>query len=115
MQGPPILYCHCAYAKVVPAPVKEQVLLQLTGSERPFECVADLCEMSAKRDPALSQLVEQPGVTIVACFPRAVKWLCSAAGTSPAADARYLNMRTQSAEEIAAELGLQPTAAGASS
>ena len=46
-----ILYCHCAYAKVVPEETKEQVLEQLADSGVAFEAVADLCEMSARKDP----------------------------------------------------------------
>ena len=74
-----ILYCHCAYAQVVPKAVKEEVLRQLTASGVAFDAVADLCEMSAKKDPALKQLAGQGNVKIAACFPRAVKWLFTAA------------------------------------
>lgn len=104
MPSPQILYCHCAYAKVVPPDVKRQVLQQLTDSGRSFDAVADLCEMSAKRDPALPQLAAQPGLKIAACYPRAVKWLFSSAGVQLPPDAAVLNMRTQTADEIAAAL-----------
>ena len=49
-----IVYCHCAYAQVVPKAVKEEVLQQLLESGVAFDAVADLCEMSAKRDPCSS-------------------------------------------------------------
>ena len=80
MSTPQILYCHCAYAKVVPPEVKDQVLQQLIASGRAFDAVADLCEMSAKGDPALAQISSQPALKIAACYPRAVKWLFSSAG-----------------------------------
>ena len=51
-----ILYCHCQYAQVVPKDVKEAVLRRLCESGVAFDAVADLCEMSARRDPALKQL-----------------------------------------------------------
>jgi hypothetical protein len=102
MTPPPLLYCHCAYAKVVPAAVKQEVLQRLSASGRSFDAVADLCEMSAKRDPSLVALTRQPGLKIAACYPRAVKWLCSAAEAPLAADATVLNMRTQSADEVLA-------------
>jgi len=41
-----ILYCHCAYAQVVPKEVKEAVLKKLCESGVAFDAVADLCEMS---------------------------------------------------------------------
>src|ERR1041385_6391414 len=75
MSTPRILYCHCAYAQVVPKEVKEAVLKKLCESGVSFEAVAELCEMSARRDPALKRLAEGGAVKIAACYPRAVKWL----------------------------------------
>lgn len=111
---PHILYCHCAYAKVIPPEVKQQVLQQLAESGRSFDAVADLCEMSAKHDPALQQLAGQTDLKIAACYPRAVKWLFSSAGVGLSPDACVLNMRTQTADEIVAQLlqGAPPAAEG---
>ena len=105
-QSPPsILYCHCQYAQVVPKEVKDAVLRKLCESGVAFEAVADLCEMSARRDPALARLAGGGPVKIAACFPRAVKWLFHQAGAPlPLDAAEVLNMRTLSAEEIAAGL-----------
>lgn len=100
--APRILYCHCAYAQVVPKPVKDEVLQRLTESGVAFDAVPDLCEMSARRDPALRQLAAEGDVKIAACFPRAVKWLFSAAGSPlPAEGVEVLNMRTEPAEKVA--------------
>jgi hypothetical protein len=99
-----ILYCHCAYAQVVPKAVKEEVLRRLSESGAAFDAVADLCEMSARRDPALKQLAEggEAGLKIAACFPRAVKWLFSAAdATLPEHGVEILNMRVETADKIA--------------
>src|SRR2546425_11185424 len=80
MTAPPrILYCNCTYAQVVPPEVKEAVLKGLCDSGLAFDAVADLCEMSARRDPALAGLAQGGAVKIAACFPRAVKWLFAAA------------------------------------
>jgi hypothetical protein len=76
------LYCRCAYAKVLPEDVKDLVLERLIDSNVPFESVSDLCEMSARKDPGLVPLSQQAGLRIVACYPRAVKWLFSAAGAA---------------------------------
>jgi hypothetical protein len=100
-QPPRILYCHCQYAQVVPKEVKEAVLRRLCESGVEFEAVADLCEMSARRDPALKRLADGRGVKIAACFPRAVKWLFHQAGAPLRLDgAEVLNMRVQSAAEL---------------
>ena len=98
---PRILYCNCTYAKVVPVETKREVLRRLSDSGAAFDCVADLCEMSARRDPALKKLAEGGEVKIAACFPRAVKWLFHAGG-APISDnsVDVLNMREQDADEI---------------
>lgn len=96
-----ILYCHCAYARVVPKKVKEDVLRRLGASGVAFDAVPDLCEMSARRDPAMAELAGNDETRIAACYPRAVKWLFAAAGAPLAADRVHIeNMRTESADEV---------------
>ena len=102
---PSILYCHCQYAQVVPKEVKDAVLRRLCESGVDFEAVADLCEMAARRDPALGRLAAGGAVKIAACFPRAVKGLFHQAGADlPLDAAEVLNMRVQSAAEVIAAL-----------
>jgi hypothetical protein len=95
------LYCHCQYAQVVPPEVKEAVLQKLCESQVAFDAVADLCEMSARRDPHLQRLAETGAIKIAACYPRAVKWLFAAAKAPlPQDGTEVLNMRTQTADQI---------------
>ena len=100
--APRILYCHCQYAQVVPPEVKEAVLRRLCDSGIAFDAVPDLCELSARRDPALGRLASGDApLKIAACFPRAVKWLFAAAGHPLApAGTEVLNMRALTADEI---------------
>jgi hypothetical protein len=103
--APRILYCHCAYAQIVPPEVKAAVLRRLCESGVAFDAVADLCEMSARQDPSLRRLAAGGAVKIAACYPRAVKWLFHAAKADlPPDSTEVLNMRVQSAEEVAAAL-----------
>lgn len=96
-----ILYCNCTYAQVVPKEVKAAVLKHLSASNVAFEAVADLCEMSARHDPALKRLSEGGALKVAACFPRAVKWLFSAGDAPlPLDTTQVLNMRTQTADEV---------------
>ncbi|MEE2638717.1 MAG: hypothetical protein VYE68_15960 [Acidobacteriota bacterium] len=100
-----ILYCNCTYAKVVPADVKQQVLRQLSDSGQAFDAVADLCDMSARKDPALKKIADAGDTKISACYPRAVKWLFHAAGTPlPDEGVEVLNMRETSADDIVKDL-----------
>jgi hypothetical protein len=103
-----ILYCHCAYAQVVPVETKTEVLDRLSASGVAFEAVPDLCEMSARRDPGLAEIASGGGATIVACYPRAVRWLFSAAGAPLPPDVSVVNMRVSAAPDVASALGLAP-------
>lgn len=99
-----IVYCHCAFARVVPPEVKAAVLDRLAASSAEFEAVPDLCEMSARRDPRLAVLASTESLKIAACFPRAVRGLFEAAGSPLPATAQILNMRTESADRVAGSL-----------
>lgn len=102
---PRVLYCRCAYARIVPNEVKDAVLDALASSGMDFEAVPDLCEMSARKDPHLQEIAQQGPVKIVACFPRAVRWLFSAAGASLNKDqVQILNMREAPAADIVREI-----------
>ncbi len=102
---PNILYCHCAFAKVISPAVKKAVLQKLAASGVPFEAVPDLCEMSARRDPSLARLAGgSPRLKIAACFPRAVQWLFHAAGSPLDETVDVLNMRESTADEIVEKL-----------
>jgi len=104
-QTPRIVYCRCAYARVVPTKVKDAVLESLSDSGADFEAVADLCEMSARKDARLKELAAEGEVKIAACFPRAVRWLFSAAGAPlDSGRVQILNMREESADNIVREI-----------
>ena len=96
-----ILYCHCAYAKVVPTETKTAVLNGLSAADIEFDAVPDLCEMAARGDARLRDLATEAPLTIAACYPRAVRWLFAAAGADlPEKHVRVWNMRVESAETI---------------
>jgi hypothetical protein len=95
-----ILYCHCAFARVVPPEVKSAVLAQLSASGVEFEAVPDLCEMSARRDPRMAELAAAGETRIAACFPRAVQGLFEAAGSPLPGSVQVLNMRTDTAAAV---------------
>lgn len=99
-ESPTIIYCHCAYARVIPAEVKNDVLDTLSESGQAFEAVSDLCEMSARKDPRLKELAANSQLRIAACYPRAVKWLFASGEADLSEDAKVINMREDSAENI---------------
>ncbi|MEM7357165.1 MAG: hypothetical protein AAF657_40495 [Acidobacteriota bacterium] len=96
-----ILYCHCAFARVVDEEVKAEVLEGLAESGVAFDAVPDLCELAARRDPSLARLAASDGVELVACYPRAVRWLFHAAEAPLPEDGVTIhNMRQESPEAI---------------
>ena len=100
-----ILYCHCAFAKIVAPDVKAAVLGRLSDANVEFDAVPDLCEMAARGDARLRELAAHEPLRVAACFPRAVRWLFSAAdATLPEQTTRVWNMRTDSAESVLAGL-----------
>ena len=107
-----ILYCHCAFAQVVPPETKSAVLEQLSASGVSFHAVPDLCEMSARRDPALAEIAVCAEGVIVACYPRAVRWLFTGAGLTLPDSVQVLNMRETAAHQIVETLGLPVVAVG---
>ena len=103
-----ILYCHCAYANVVPAATKAAVLDGLSAANVEFDAVPDLCEMAARGDERLRELAAGAPLTIAACYPRAVKWLFAAAGADLSnKPMRVWNMRVETAETVVSGL-LEP-------
>ncbi|MEI6279745.1 MAG: ferredoxin family protein [Verrucomicrobiae bacterium] len=103
--SPRILYCHCTNARVLPDATREAVLRALCDAGMPFDAVADLCELSARRDPLLKCLVASGRVVVAACHPRTVRCLFAAADAGlPTETTRLLNLRTESPETICAEL-----------
>lgn len=99
--SPRILYCHCNYAQVVPEDTKRAVLQRLCDSGTAFDAVADLCEMAARKDPMLQQIVDGGAVKIAACYPRAVKWIFGGVGCRLKQDSTEVqNMRTEEPETI---------------
>ncbi|BBM86086.1 hypothetical protein [Candidatus Uabimicrobium amorphum] len=98
-EKPKILYCHCAYSRAVPKEVKMEVLRKLSDSGVNFEAVPDICKLSAEKSPVLKDFAQQEDLHIIACYPRAVKWLFKSA-QAPLQQQKIANMRAQQAQEI---------------
>jgi len=99
------IYCHCAYYQNIADSVKSEVLKAIKQAGIEFEAVSDLCQMSANRDPALKLWAKAESIKIVACYPRAVRWLFHAGGAPlPQSGVEFFNMRVDSAEKIISSL-----------
>jgi NAD-dependent dihydropyrimidine dehydrogenase PreA subunit len=101
---PHVVYCECAHYDIIPRASREQILAGLRQNGVSLEVVSDLCGLAASRDSRLRSWAEGAPLTIVACFPRAIRWLFHAAGVPLNGQARLFNMRTQPPEEIVQKL-----------
>jgi NAD-dependent dihydropyrimidine dehydrogenase PreA subunit len=99
------IYCHCAYYQIVHEQTKSAILNALKNTGTEFQAVADLCQMSANRDPALKLWAKAESIKIIACYPRAVRWLFHAGGAPLSqGDIEFFNMRVDGAEKIISSL-----------
>ncbi len=94
-----VLLCECGYAQVLEPGTLRAVSHDLSKAGLKLEKVRDLCGVAARREPLLSQLAAEAGLTVLACHPRAVKALFAAAGAPLPPDAELINLRTGHAED----------------
>jgi len=100
-----IIYCNCSYYDIVSEDDKRKILSSLESEGISFEAVADLCKLAANKDTILKNWAAADKIKIIACFPRAVKWLFDWANAPlPEKNIEFFNMRTESAESIVSKL-----------
>ncbi len=100
-RGPQVLLCNCVHYDLAPKASKERLARALSQTGLEVETVDDLCGLAARRDPRLQDWAQASSLALVACFPRALRWLFHAAGAPPLhGQVRLFNLRTQSPEEI---------------
>jgi NAD-dependent dihydropyrimidine dehydrogenase PreA subunit len=116
VERPRILFCNCAHYTIIPQALKERILTALSQGGLEIEAVSDLCGLAANRDPRLQTWAVASSRAVVACFPRAIRWLFHAAGVPLSeGQVQFFNMRTQSPEEILssiADCGLRTADSG---
>ena len=89
-----VLVCLCRHARLLDEDAQRRVLDHLRGSGSAFDVVDDLCGLAGRRSAELLRIAASPPVRIVACFPRAVRWLFHAAGAPlPEEGVEILNLR----------------------
>jgi Pyruvate/2-oxoacid:ferredoxin oxidoreductase delta subunit len=88
------LLCRCARAALIPPDVSAAARRRLDAAGIEVVDVPDLCALAARKDPALRRLAGEGPVAVLACAPRAVRWLFHAAGAPlPAAGVTLFSLR----------------------
>jgi len=106
-----VLYCECAFTDLVPDAARAEMAERLHAAGVDFEAVPDLCGLAARRDPLLKSVADAGDAAIIACYPRAVRWLFAYADAPLGDEAQIFNLRTQTPEAIAQHLRQRAAAA----
>lgn len=104
-----ILLCRCTCGKALPADAVGQAIASLGGDcpQGELTVVDDMCELAQRQDPTLAALLESDHLTVLACAPRAVRWLL--AKCSPAADPSRLQLLDLREDSSVAISAMRPT------
>ena len=100
-----ILLCTCEHFHAVSDQTVAAARSALQAVDGTVEEVGDLCGLAARQDGRLARVASSGPLAVVACYPRAVRWMFAAAG-APLDDERTVlfNMHTQGPEAVAAAL-----------
>jgi len=111
-----VLLCTCEVLHAVDEETVSAVRTALEEAGIGFEHVDDLCGLAARRDERLAHLAGTEHVAVVACYPRAVRWMFAAAGTPlNEGQTQLLNMHEDSPEDIVRRLAAgEPSSSSAS-
>jgi Pyruvate/2-oxoacid:ferredoxin oxidoreductase delta subunit len=74
-QSPKILSCRCGHYHLVKDDVSARITRTLSESGLDVRVVDDLCALAAEKDPILAEYSACDNLHVIACYPRAVKWL----------------------------------------
>ncbi len=100
-----IVVCRCDYYHMVSETACARLAEALAHAGIPFESVPDLCELAANKDSRLTAWTGTDQLKIVACFPRAVRWLfCSARAPLDNDRVELFDARTGNIDEIISAL-----------
>ncbi len=106
-----VVFCSCGYGTVIPEGKKAAVLGWLKARAPGLLLAEDLCRACAGRNEGMLRLLAAAEIAVVACHPRAVRWLLEAAGLgSDGRKIHFFDLRRNSEQEIMA--GLQPLLSG---
>jgi Pyruvate/2-oxoacid:ferredoxin oxidoreductase delta subunit len=98
-----ILFCHCSYADIIPDETRNSVVAELKNRRGVF-ATADLCGLAVQNNAILHEMATNPNLCVIACYPRAVRWLFHRAGIELSSTITIFNMRIQAPEVILASL-----------
>lgn len=104
MKAPTLtVFCRCAKGEGELTEPKRGILNALRSAGQPLLLVDDLCGAVARKDVRLRAAIDGQSVVVVACEPRAVKWLLQTCEGKPES-LEALNAAAETPESIMARL-----------
>ncbi|MCP4903257.1 MAG: ferredoxin family protein [bacterium] len=100
-----VVVCRCEHAQLISPETIAGFDDALNEVDVDVVYVDDLCRLAADRDVRLAGLSSSGSLHVVACYPRAVRWLLHAAGV-PLEEKELVvyNLRSRPADDIVADL-----------
>ena len=96
-----LLFCKCVHGEFISDEQRKEWIAMARDSGRDVALVDDLCGMAAEKSPLLRQWAAKEALTIIACYPRAVREMFSAAGAPLEENEHiFLNPRNGDGEKI---------------
>jgi NAD-dependent dihydropyrimidine dehydrogenase PreA subunit len=107
-----VLFCQCKNAEIISSPLRGEIQGWFLQKRAAHVCVDDLCGMAARKDPHIQEWTAEDNLIVIACYPRAIRWLFAMAGADLKDNALILNQRVLSAQEIIGQLSGRSMPAG---
>jgi len=102
-----ILLCRCTRSHKVADAAYNRIADGLTTAGIPFLSASDLCGAAAAANGPMLHWARLPGLRVVACYPRAVRWLFHRAGAALTNDVQLHNAAAGDPEAILAALATE--------
>ena len=94
------IFCNCSYSGIITQDTKEKIFEKVQKFDTKLLAISDLCFASVKKEK-LQILNNYKKINIIACYPRAVKWILHNAGVDiDNKEIKYFNMRAQRVEDF---------------
>ncbi|MHC4927088.1 MAG: hypothetical protein ACYTER_07110 [Planctomycetota bacterium] len=87
------IICQCKNAELIDVSVFDAAIEQAQEASQAVYIVDDLCGLAAAKDPLFTKWAADDNLTVMACYPRAVRALFTHAGATLPESARLINLR----------------------
>jgi len=96
-----VIFCSCSNTELIPSEIKESILDFLKKQGINSVIIPDLCGFVSNIDEKIEDIISSSiSVKIIACYPRAVRWILNAANIKDIKHCEIINMKILSLDLI---------------